>query len=187
MAKPKTVRTDKYRPIHFEVRKLVDPQTGESFGALVPLDDVAARACRERGMTIGSEWKAEIKQVRNLYLFRFAHLLGGWLVDNHELFVGLGAHDALKKLQVKSGIGCDQMRWKLEGFTAVVYQPLSLAFDLMDEGEFRTYWDGGIEARGQGGWLGWIRRELYADMEAPRIEELEFMVTGERDLWRERA
>lgn len=186
MPKPNPVRKDKYRPIHFEWKSVILKETGEERLAMVALDDVASRACRERGFRPGDQVKAEIKMVRNLYHWRFAHLLGGWLADNHEMFEGIGAHDALKRLQVKSTIGCESLRWKLEGFTAVIYKPLSLAFDLMDESEFRHYWDGGVEARGQGGWLGWIRNTLYAGMEAPKIEELEFMITGERDLWRER-
>lgn len=172
-----------YNPIHFEVAKVTLVDTGETVGALIPLDDVALRACRERGMTTGSQWKMDAKRVRNLAQWRFAHLLGGWLADNHEMFIGLGAHAALKKLQMKSGIGCDSLRWKLEGFTAVIYQPLSLAFDVMDEGEFRSYWDGGQEARGNGGWLGWMRTHLYAGMDAPTVDELEFMITGERVEW----
>lgn len=173
-----------YRPIHVRVEKLVNPQTGEVVGALVPLDEIAARSMRERGFTIGSEWKGEFKQVRDIRLWRRAHALGGWLADNHEMFVGLGQHEALKWLQSKSGIGCNSVRYKIPGFATIVrHEPLTLAFDRMEEGQFREYWDGGQEMRGQGGWIGWMRHRLYQGLNAPTVAEIEYMVTGERDLW----
>lgn len=190
LAKRGVVRKTDYNPIHFEVAK-VTLETGETVGALIPLDDVALRACRERSMTIGSQWKAEVRQVRNLQLWRFAHLLGGWLADNHEVFAGDTAHDAIKRLQRLSGVGCTTTRSDIRDrdgdllYRVVSHQPLSLAFDLIDEGTFRAFWDGGVEARGNGGWLGWMRHHLYAGMDAPDVEELEFLITGERDLWRE--
>lgn len=181
-AKPKK----SYRPIHVEVRKLMDPATGEVVGALVPYDDVAARSMRERGFVIGSMWKGEFKQPRDIRLWRRAHMLGGWLADNHEMFMGLGQHEALKRLQSKSGIGVDTVRYKVPGmFTIVRHEPLSLAFDKMDEGQFREYWDGGQEMQGQGGWIGWMRNRLYRGMNAPTVAEIEYMVTGERNLWGE--
>lgn len=173
-----------YRPIHIRVEKLVRAATGEVVGALVPLDDVAARSMRERGFTVGSEWRGEFKRPRDIKLWRVAHALGGWLADNHKKFTGLDQHAALKRLQALSGVGCNTVRYKIPGlYTIVRHEPLTLAFDAMDEGQFRQYWDGGLEHRGNGGWIGWMRHRLYAGMDAPTVAELEFMITGERDLW----
>lgn len=183
------VRTNKYAPFHTEVRMLVDPDTGESIGALVPCDGVDARQMRERGMRVGSRWKTHCQQERNSRLWRFAHLLGAYLSDHVEGFEGLGAHDALKALQRRSRIGCIVTRSEVrdqEGkllFRIVHVKALSLAYDLMDEGEFRLLWDGGIESRGNGGWLGYLRRVIYAGMDAPAIDDLERMIVGEVPEW----
>lgn len=151
---------------------------------MVPLDSVATRSMRERGFTIGSEWRGEFKKPRDLRLWGRAHALGGWLADNHEMFEGLGQHEALKRLQARSGIGCNSVRYKIPGFATIVrHEPLTLAFDAMDDGQFREYWDGGIALHGLGGWIGWMRKRLYAGMNAPTVAELEYMVTGEHDLW----
>ena len=148
-------------------------------------DDLGRRLMKEQGYRIGDRGRFFLKQIRDLMRWRFAHVLGTWLADNHEMFTGMTAHDALKHLQFKSRIGCDVLRWKLEGFTATVYTPKSLNFTTMKEQEFRGYWDGGAEGRGQGGWIGWIRDELYDGMDNATIEEVEFMITGERATWRE--
>ncbi len=183
------VRTDKYAPFHTEVRLLADPATGESIGALVPCTPTDARQMRERGMKVGSRWKTHCQQERDSRLWRFAHLLGGYLSDHVEGFEGLGAHDALKELQKRSGIGCMTTRSDIRDrdgvlqYRIVNHQPLSLAYDLMDEGEFRQLWDGGVEGRGNAGWLGYLRRVIYAGMDAPSIDELERMIVGEVPSW----
>lgn len=182
-------RPGRYAPIHFEWVKVVIEDTGESRMAMVALDDVAGRQCRERGYRPGDHVKAEIKQVRNLQFWRFVHLLGGWLADNVEDYEGLDSHEAVKKLQRDSGIGCDTTRSDVRDhdgkllYRVVSHQPHSLAFDCMSEDVFRAHWDGGKEARGNGGWLGYLRRKVYAGMDAPSIDELERMIVGEVPAW----
>lgn len=181
------VRKGKYAPIHFLVEVLTRPGSNEKVRALVALDDTARRQCAERKLSAGSIWKAEIKQPRNLEFWRLAHALGGWLVDNHEMFEGLDSHAAIKHIQALSKVGCNAVRYRVEDptgkYTIVRFEPLSLAFDLMDEGEFRTYWDGGAEARGNGGWVGWIRKNLYPDLNRPTVDQIEQMIVGKVVQW----
>jgi hypothetical protein len=47
------------RPIYLVVRKLVDPDTGELVGALVPANDVDARLMRERKFHVNREVRAD--------------------------------------------------------------------------------------------------------------------------------
>jgi len=188
MSKRGVVRKGKYAPIHWVVRK-AKLEDGTVRLGMFAMDEEASRQCRERGMSDGSEWKAEIKQVRNAHFWRLVHRLGGWLADNVDDFEGLDAHAALKKVQEKSGIGCDVTRSDIRDnagnllYRVVSNQPLSLAFDLMDEGEFRMYWDGGKEARGNGGFLGWIRKRLYPGMNPLSVDEIERMIVGRVVEW----
>lgn len=161
------------RPIHVTVMRVVIPETGESVGALVPDHPIDRRAMKERKFYVGKQLKAELKQARNPGFWRKAHVLAGWLVDNTEGhgFEGLAIHDALKHLQTKSGIGCETEEFDIPGFgigTRTVAK--SLNFDDLDEGEFNELWSG---ASGEGGWIGWLRQNIFGGLDAASREAVE--------------
>ena len=95
LAKAKAKRAR--RPIYLLVRKLVDPETGELVGALVPANMIDQRLLRERKFNVGREVRAELKQSRNPAFHRLAHALGHLLVDNVDGF------EALVELPVTKG------------------------------------------------------------------------------------
>lgn len=158
------------RPIYLVVAKLVDPATGEMVGALVPANPVDGRLMRERRFSVGREIRAEMKQPRNVAFHRLAHAVGHLLVDNVEAFRDLSAHEALKRVQLDAGVSCETIemnaspvvtaildaaevmlgagaRKVLAGVlpdikTIPVKVARSLAFDEMDEDEFRGFFDG---------------------------------------------
>lgn len=131
------------RPIYLHVVRLVDPKTGEEVGALVPSHPIDKRLLRERKFNIGRQVRAELKQSRNPQFHRLAHAIGNLLADNVDAFMGLSGHDALKRVQMESGVCCDPLSIDLGPLGAVqIKQPRSLAFDDMDEAEFAEFFTG---------------------------------------------
>jgi hypothetical protein len=131
------------RPIYFQVRRLVDPATGEEVGALIPHHRIDQRLMRERSYRVGDELRADLKKPRNVKFHRLVHALGGLVVDQIEAFQGLGCHDAIKRLQRETGICCEVQTIELPGIGKLdVSVAQSLAFDEMDEGEFYRLWQG---------------------------------------------
>lgn len=179
------VRKGKYAPIHFTVQKATLEDGTRRYG-LFAMDDVARSQMAERKMHNNSEWKCEVKQVRNVGFWRLIHKLGMWLAENHEDFDGLDGHGAIKELQQRSGIGCEVTRSQIRDndgtllYTVVSYRPLTLAFDLMDEGEFKMLWSG---ESGRGGWLGYLRKKLYPAMPEMSVEEMERLIMGRTVDW----
>lgn len=166
------------RPIFFEVMRVVLLETGEEVGALVPLTKWDRRSMRERKFTIGSEWRGDLKRARNPGFYRKAHVLGAWLADHVEGFEGLSQHDALKRLQELSGIGCtlESFHADMPGGGSLEFKRAvaeSLNFEDMDEGRWCELWDGGT---GEGGWLGWLRREKWGALSADQVEDVEALI-----------
>jgi hypothetical protein len=130
--KPKRPR----RPVYFRVARVVDLETGEQVGALVPLTKWDARNMRDRKLHVGAELRGELKQRRNVKFHRLAHAMGALMVYQHEGFDG-SAHDAIKRLQRECGVCCETQTLDLGPLGKVpVSVPRSLAFDEMDESEF---------------------------------------------------
>jgi hypothetical protein len=162
------------RDIRVTVMKLVDPATGEEIGALVPDHPIDRRSMRERKFNVGKQLRATLRQDRNPLFYRKAHVLSGWLADNVEAFSGLSQHDALKKLQELSGIGCETVEYDLPGVGKLTRtEAESLNFADVDEGRFNELWDGGT---GEGGWIGWLRREVFGGLDATSREEVEKII-----------
>jgi hypothetical protein len=189
------------RDIRVTVMRVMIPETGELIGALVPDHPVDRRSMRERKFNIGKKLRATLRQDRNPKFWGKAHVLGGWLADNVEWCQGLDMHAALKRLQERSGIGCDTRQINASPIvdailtaaetllgeaarrmlaavlpelkTIEITEAASLNFDDMDEGEFSLLWDGG---NGEGGWIGWLRREVFGGLDAASREEVELII-----------
>ena len=150
------------RPVHFMVMRVAIVGTGEVVGALVPLHPIDRRSMKERRYFVGKELRADLRESRNVGFWRKVHVLGGWLADNVEAFAGLDMHSAIKRLQERSGIGCESVEYDLPGIGKLTRtEARSLNFSDMDEGEFSALWDGG---NGDGGWIGWLRREVFGHL-----------------------
>lgn len=162
----------KRQQIRFTVRKLVDPDSGELIKALVPAYSVDRRAMNERKYSVGTELKADVRRSRNSQFYRLAHVLGGWLADNVDGFDGLTQHDAVKRLQELSEIGCEREAFDVPGFgRGYRWVAESLNFDDMDEGRWIELFNG---------WVEWLRREKWGDLSAEALEEVERLLERER-------
>jgi hypothetical protein len=154
------------------------PVTGEIVGVLVPDHPIDRRSMKERRFHVGKQLRATLRQDRNPKFWGKAHILGGWLADNVEWCQGLDMHSALKKLQERSGIGCETVEYEIPGVGKLTRtEAISLNFDDMDEGEFSLLWDGG---NGEGGWIGWLRREVFGGLDAASREEVELIIARDQ-------
>ena len=108
-------------------------------GALTPADDLTRAALRKMDLHIGDEVRVILVDPRTLERMRRAHKLAALLIQNCEAFAHYtDAHAVLKRLQIESGAGCDETAVCVPNLGMVSHRtPRSLAFDAMDEGEFR--------------------------------------------------
>lgn len=165
------------RPIYLLVRKLVDPDTGEVVGALVPAHDVDARLLRERKFHVGREVRGELKQPRAEWQHRLIHKIGQLVVDNVEGWEQLDCHDAIKRLQLDANVCCETVEMDASPVIAAVLDACetllgsgarkvlagvlpvistipvkraeSLAFDEMEQARFQELFDGITEYIGR--------------------------------------
>lgn len=163
------------RDIRMTVLRVMIPETGEMVGALVPDHPIDRRSMKERKFHVGKMVRATLREDRNPMFWRKAHVLGGWLADNVAAFEGLDMHASLKRLQEQSGVGVEVEEFDMPALgikgTRTVAQ--SLNFSDMDEGEFNALWDGGT---GEGGWIGWLRREVFGGLDETSREQVELIV-----------
>ena len=79
----------------------------------------------------------ELRCPRNPRFHRLAHAIGGLAADNLDEFEGMDGHAVLKRLQIESGIGCDEMAVMLGKRPTIYRIPKSLSFSSMGEDEFK--------------------------------------------------
>lgn len=170
MAKPKTKKPLKDRPVYFVVRPMVCPQTGEMAGCLVPDGWINQRLMRERKMRTNDLVRGVLTNARNAQFHRLVHQLGTLVCKSVEGFEHLTSHEAIKRLQREAGVCCEVQQIEaspvveailaaaeqLMGVTATkmlravlpeiktidVTIATSIAYDTMDESDFRQLWSG---------------------------------------------
>jgi hypothetical protein len=155
------------RPIYLRCTRLVDPETGESIGAWIPLTKWDARALRDRKYAVGTEVRAEFKKPRNVKFLRLAHAMAAMVVEQIEDFAGLSNHDALKRLQSESGASCEVDEYDIPNVGKLTRnEPKSLSFDEMEEGEFAEVMQTIYRH---------IQRRYWPEIEPETIEEMVLM------------
>ena len=114
MAKPTKPRP---MPVYLVLRRLVDPATGREVAAFVPSSDADRSILRERDFRINTKIRADLKQPRN------------------------PSHDAIKALQLESGVYCDEEQFDIPGLGQLTRKtPRSLSYDSMGEEIFQDFW-----------------------------------------------
>lgn len=107
-------------------------------GALVPADPYARGQLRARNLQTGQIVQAEIFKLRSKGFNRMAHRIGSLVAANIDAFQGMDAHKALKRLQIESGVACDEIGISVPGFGMCIQKiPRSFGFESMDEDEYR--------------------------------------------------
>lgn len=128
-------------PVYLTLRKMIDPATGRERAAWVAASDSDALLMQERGFKLNTRVRADLRQPRNALFNRLVHGLGRVLTQNLERFAGLQSHAAIKRLQMESGVYCDEERAELVGIgELIIKRPQSLSFDSMSEEVFQDFW-----------------------------------------------
>lgn len=130
------------RPIYFVVRKVIDAESGELLGALVPMTGWDRRAMKERRYTTNTELRADLKKPNNPKFNRLMHALGVLVCEQIDGF-GSDPHAAIKRLQREADLFCEAMEAEIPGVGTIVLKiPQSIAFDEMEQSEREELWTG---------------------------------------------
>ncbi|MBK3510735.1 hypothetical protein [Pseudomonas sp. MF6747] len=128
-------------PVYLVLRRLVDPATGKEVAAFVPSSDADRSILRERDFRINTKIRADLKQPRNPRFNGLVHGLGRVLSQNIDRFSGKQSHDAIKALQLESGVYCDEELFDIPGLGQLTRKtPRSLSYDSMGEETFQDFW-----------------------------------------------
>lgn len=103
--------------------------------ALIPAEQRTEQifATYRNGETRGGK----LTMPRNLGFHRLAHSIGGLAADNLDDFDGMGAHECLKRLQLETGVECDEMAIRIGKQMVIHRVPRSLSFDSMGQDRFK--------------------------------------------------
>lgn len=106
-------------------------------GGFCPADNFSESQLRAKNFKIGDVVGADIRKLRNQKFNRLVHRIGQLCSANIDAFAGLGAHTALKRIQIEGKIACDEIGIMVPGYGMVIqFIPRSLSFDSMDEAEY---------------------------------------------------
>jgi hypothetical protein len=131
------------RPVYGTWERVIIAETGEERLAFLAAHPIDRQLLKERGWGRGAECRAEFKEPRNPKFHRLAHAVGRLLVENVEEFQHRTSHEVLKEVQRRAGVLCEPMELDLGTLGKVQVQVArSLAFDEMEEDEFRVFFDG---------------------------------------------
>jgi hypothetical protein len=78
-------------------------------GGFTPADVTTLSRLKARNFRTGELVFAEFKRPRNPGFHRLAHALGVLFVTNIEAFEHLDSHTCLKRLQLETGVGCEEV------------------------------------------------------------------------------
>lgn len=104
---------------------------------LSPADSYSYGRMQDKRYRHGDLVFAAPTKPRNPGFHRHAHNIGTLLAENIDDFEGMQAHAVLKRLQLETGIGCDEYGYRLDGRMLFQRVPYSLSYESMDDGEFR--------------------------------------------------
>ena len=127
--------------IYVDIRKMIDPSTGELVGCLVPAGPTDREVLRRKRLKVGARIRTTVSRERSYSQHKYAHKLGQFVEANVEGFEGQDPHEILKRLQVEAGAYCDHEQLQIPGYGGCLVRkvPRSLAFDEMEEGEFMQF------------------------------------------------
>jgi hypothetical protein len=134
-------------------------------GCLRPADGLSQERLRAKGYRVGDVVFVEMKKPRNPGFHRLAHALGRLVSENIEDFEGMSAHAVLKRCQLESGLGCEEIAYRVNGMSVIQRIPMSMSFESMEEGEFREVFSGICRHIGKTYWGGLSADEVQAMIE----------------------
>ena len=102
-----------------------------------PADNYSASQLQEMKLKELQIVKADLKKLRSVKFNNLVHKLGQLCVQNIDSFHGMDVHKAVKRLQLESGFGCDEIGIQVPNVGMCIQKiPKSLSFSTMDQIEF---------------------------------------------------
>lgn len=125
--------------IYVDIRRMVDPNTGEVVGCLVPVGEVDREILRRKRIKVGARIRTTVTRERSYGQHKYVHKLGQFLEANVEGFAGKDPHAIVKEVQLAADAMCDHERLQIPGYEGYLVRkvPRSIAYDEMDEGDFQ--------------------------------------------------
>ena len=126
--------------IYVDIRKMIDPETGELVGCLVPAGQVDRDILRRKKARVGARIRTTVSRERNYGQHKYVHKIGQFVEANIEGFEGKDVHEIVKQLQLDADAFSDRERLQIEGFEGYLIRRVarSIAFDEMEEGDFQS-------------------------------------------------
>ena len=148
--------------------RYVSPRRSGGPAGFVPADAVSEELVRRKRLRQGDLVRADVTKTdeRNGRQWRAAHALGKLIAENSEQFEEFASdpHAALKRLQVLSGVGCDDQLISHPGLgKMLVRTPRSLAFDEMPQDEWEAVYSGFCE---------YIRTHVWPGLTDEQIQDM---------------
>jgi len=123
-------------PVHLRL-EILYTKDGVPKAAWTAASASDASIMRERNYRPGDMTRADMGNPRNPEFHRLVHALGSLLTQNLDDFEGMTAHQALKELQLLSGIECEKRAIEVPGFGKCMWvQPESVSYENMDQTRF---------------------------------------------------
>ena len=119
-------------------------------GGLVPADGYAQTQLRNKKFKIGDVVRCDVRKLRNPRFNRLVHRIGQLCVKNLEQFKNMDPHAAIKRLQLESNAGCEEITISLNAGWSAGNEILRSALILLKDFFFMLAKNAGIEIRENG-------------------------------------
>ena len=157
----------KPEPVYFKVIQ----------GGLVPADAYAQTQLRNKKFKIGDVVRCDVRKLRNPKFNRLVHRIGQLCVKNLEQFKNMDPHAAIKRLQLESNAGCEEITISLNAGWSVGNEILRSALILLKDFFFILAKNAGIEIRENGTVTLRIPRSIsYESMGQEEYEEVALII-----------
>jgi hypothetical protein len=144
---------------------ITDAQTGEQRIVFEPADPQERARLNRRRFKLGEVVRARFTKPHDLSQFRRAHAIGKMLAIHVDGYVeNADGHEALKRLQRESGIGCETQMTEIAGFGRIeIRVAKSIAWEEMPAEEFD---------RCMHGWCAHIVEQHFPNLSPEAVEEM---------------
>ena len=146
-------------------------------GGFAPADGYAQTQLRNKKFKIGDVVRCDVRKLRNPKFNRLVHRIGQLCVKNLEQFKNMDPHSAIKRLQLESNAGCEEITISLNSGWSVGNEILRSALILLKDFFFMLAKNAGIEIRENGTVTLRIPRSIsYESMGQEEYEEVALII-----------
>lgn len=167
MIQQAAARKRKHEPVYFKVIQ----------GGLVPADRYAKTQLEKKKFKIGDVVRCDVRKLRNQKFNRLVHRIGQLCVKNLDQFKNMDPHAAIKRLQLESNAGCEEITISLNTGWSAGNEILRSALILLKDFFFMLAKNAGVEIRENGTVTLRIPRSIsYESMGQEEYEEVALII-----------